>query len=98
MSHAKAIAIDGRHLIVGSSNFDFVSVAAEEEIVAIVSSPPLVAEFLRSLDAMLCDEGGAVPRGAKGAWTSSLMLRIAERFALAARHAPRTAIDWPKGR
>jgi len=95
MSHAKAIAVDGRHLIVGSSNFDFVSVAAEEEIVAVVSSPPLVAEFLRSLDAMLCDEAG-VPRGAKSAWTSSLVLRIAERFALAARHARRTAIDWPR--
>jgi cardiolipin synthase len=93
MSHVKAILVDGEHLIAGSSNFDFVSVAAEEEFVAVISSPALVAEFLAVLEASLLPVTEHRPTG--GAWVASATLRIAERFALGARHARRTAVDWP---
>jgi cardiolipin synthase len=95
MSHAKAIVVDREHLIVGSSNFDFVSVAAEEEIVAVISSRSLAATFLESVDANLADSRAQAPLAAQGGWTSMVLLRIAERFAILGRRAPRTAIDWP---
>ncbi|GAB4256977.1 MAG: hypothetical protein Kow00122_14990 [Thermoleophilia bacterium] len=45
MTHLKAMLIDGRVLVVGSTNFDFVSYRLEQEIVALVTDPDLVAEF-----------------------------------------------------
>lgn len=45
MSHAKALLIDDRILIVGSSNYDFVSYHLEEEIVWCTEEPELVQEF-----------------------------------------------------
>ena len=47
MSHFKGILIDGERLVVGSCNFDFVGLAAEEELVAVIESPALIAEFQR---------------------------------------------------
>ncbi len=45
MGHMKAILIDDAVLILGSSNFDFVSYHAEDEIVALISDPALVQHF-----------------------------------------------------
>lgn len=45
MSHAKAILIDGEKLIIGSSNFDFVSYHLEQEVVWISSDKELIEEF-----------------------------------------------------
>jgi phosphatidylserine/phosphatidylglycerophosphate/cardiolipin synthase-like enzyme len=98
MSHLKGLLIDGAHLVVGSSNFDFVSLAAEEELLAVISRPEVITDFQRLIIAPAV--AGALPAGAwRGArWAgraSELALRLAERVALAARGAPRTAMDWP---
>ena len=45
MIHLKGMMIDGDRLVIGSSNFDFVSVAAEEELVAIIDDPAVAADF-----------------------------------------------------
>lgn len=45
MSHLKAMYIDERELIFGSSNFDFISYLFEEEIVVKTSSKYLVQQF-----------------------------------------------------
>ena len=45
MSHLKAMLIDDRELIVGSSNFDYLSYRIYEEIVAIISDPQVIADF-----------------------------------------------------
>ena len=44
MTHMKAALIDGEALVVGSSNFDFVSHRANAEYVATISDPALIAE------------------------------------------------------
>ena len=49
MSHLKAMLIDDRELIVGSSNFDYLSYRVYEEIVAIISEPQLIANFRRQV-------------------------------------------------
>jgi cardiolipin synthase len=45
MSHLKAILVDDNHLIVGSSNFDKLSVKFMQEIVAVISDPAAIASF-----------------------------------------------------
>jgi len=47
MSHLKALLIDDRYLVAGSSNFDFLSYHAYEEFVAIITDPSLIADFRR---------------------------------------------------
>lgn len=47
MSHLKAMLIDDRHLIAGSSNFDFLSYHVYEEILAIITEPQVIADFRR---------------------------------------------------
>ncbi len=49
MSHAKAVLIDGATVILGSSNFDFVSYEAEAEIIAVFEDAELAAELHRRL-------------------------------------------------
>ena len=49
MTHAKAALIDGRTLLAGSSNFDFVSYRRNSEYVAVLRDPALIAEFERRL-------------------------------------------------
>ncbi len=45
MSHLKAMLIDEKFLILGSSNFDFLSYRVYEELLAIVTEPELIASF-----------------------------------------------------
>lgn len=46
MSHLKAILIDGKKLICGSSNFDFISYYFEEEVVMITENKEIVQDFI----------------------------------------------------
>jgi len=97
MSHLKAMLIDDKHLIVGSSNFDFVSVAAQEELMAVITTPGLIEDFRRRIVGPALE--GALPAGAHrvlplAGWASSLALEVAVKVARGARLAPRTAIDW----
>jgi len=45
MSHLKAMLIDDKFLIAGSSNFDYLSYRLYQEIVAIITAPTAIAEF-----------------------------------------------------
>ena len=49
MTHLKAILIDGKTLIMGSTNFDFLSYTLQQEIAAIITSPTIVADFKRRI-------------------------------------------------
>ncbi len=98
MIHLKALLIDGTSLVVGSSNFDFVSLAAEEELMAVVTQPALIEDFQRRVTAPALAR--ALPPGTHRvspliAKASRWALKLAEQAALAARQAPRTARGWP---
>ena len=45
MSHLKAMLIDDKYLVAGSSNFDYFSYRIYQEIVAVFSSAELIADF-----------------------------------------------------
>lgn len=46
MTHLKAMLIDGQYLIAGSSNFDYFSYRFEQETMAIITDPDLIAVFV----------------------------------------------------
>jgi len=46
MTHLKAMLIDQDYLILGSSNYDYLSYQFHEEIVAIITAPDLIAEYI----------------------------------------------------
>lgn len=45
MTHLKGMLIDGSTVVIGSSNFDYLSLHTHQEVVAIVTDSDLVAEF-----------------------------------------------------
>ena len=45
MSHLKAMLVDDQFLVVGSSNFDFLSYRIYEEIVGVITDPDVIANF-----------------------------------------------------
>ena len=47
MTHMKALLVDRRTLVVGSANFDVWSYRSQQEYVAVIREPGLVAEFQR---------------------------------------------------
>ncbi len=49
MSHLKAILIDGKKLICGSSNFDFISYYFEEEVVMVTENKEIVQDFINKI-------------------------------------------------
>ena len=97
MTHEKGILIDGRCLVVGSSNFDFVSLAAEEELLAVTTERTLIEDFTGRILAPALAE--ALPPGARRASKvaglgSHLALRLAQGAVQIARRSRRTAKDW----
>ena len=97
MIHLKGLLIDGARLVIGSSNFDFVSLAAEEELMAVISDPATIADFEARIVRPALE--GALPDGAHRvglmAGSAALVaLKIAQGVAMAARGAKRSAVDW----
>lgn len=79
MSHLKAMLIDDQALVLGSSNFDFVSYHAQAELVAIVTDAPLLTAFRREIVAR--DTEAAQTSDAAGEMRGRLafmMLKVAE--------------------
>jgi cardiolipin synthase len=97
MSHLKGMLIDDETLVLGSSNFDFASLAGEEEFLAILEDKAIIADFkTRVVEPALVaaiDPATAKKIGGRGA---DLALRAAAVVASAARVFPRRAIDWPR--
>lgn len=99
MTHAKAALIDGEALVVGSSNFDFVSHRANAEYVATIRDPGLIAAFEAELLTPL--RAGAEPPGpgdhsAWRSWKARASLRVADVLVSVLDHGPRVA-EWRQG-
>jgi phosphatidylserine/phosphatidylglycerophosphate/cardiolipin synthase-like enzyme len=97
MSHLKGLLVDGERLVVGSCNFDFVGLAAEEEFVAVIESPRLIEDFRRRvIDPALTETltSGAVRPFPLAGRLAHGLLKLAQIGARAARGARRTSIDW----
>lgn len=96
MTHVKAALIDGEALVVGSSNFDFVSHRANAEYVATIRDAALIAEFEAHLLAP-ARAGSNVPgAGDFSAWRAlraRIALRLADAVVSRLSHGPRIA-DW----
>ncbi|MCC7535293.1 MAG: phosphatidylserine/phosphatidylglycerophosphate/cardiolipin synthase family protein, partial [Deltaproteobacteria bacterium] len=72
MSHMKAMLLDERRLVLGSSNFDFLSYRTEDEILVVIEDEDLVADFrARVLDHDLAASRAFVgtPSPARGWWS-----------------------------
>ena len=94
MIHLKALIIDGERLIVGSSNFDFVSLTAEEELVAIIDDPILLEACQRRVVAPAqATARPSTEAAASSAWGSRAGLRLAAAYSALSRFAPRRAVD-----
>jgi cardiolipin synthase len=97
MIHLKGLLLDGEWLVIGSSNFDFVSMAAEEELMAVVGDAATIADFEARIVQPALDGAlpGAAPRISPiRGWIATGALKMAQGVALTARHARRTAVDW----
>jgi cardiolipin synthase A/B len=71
MTHVKAMLIDGRKLVLGSSNFDYLSYRLLHEILAIVDEPRIVADFVERV-AVVDLARSRVSRPARHRWTGYL--------------------------
>ncbi|HEY2481758.1 MAG TPA: phosphatidylserine/phosphatidylglycerophosphate/cardiolipin synthase family protein [Caulobacteraceae bacterium] len=97
MSHLKGLLVDGERLIVGSCNFDFVGLAAEEELVAVIEQPALIEDFRRRVIDPALGQTPAPGRRNASLLTGHLahgVLRLGQLGAKLARGARRTAVDW----
>ena len=97
MIHLKGMLIDGRRLVLGSSNFDFVSWLGEEELVAVIDDERLAESFRREVvapalhGAVRAADLPATPiRGAR----SEALLKTAAWLIGLGRGAKRTATVW----
>jgi len=96
MTHAKAALIDGEALVLGSSNFDFVSHRANAEYVATVRDAALIAEFEAQMLAPIRDGSGPPEPGDFSAWRSwkaRAALRLADALIARLSHGPRVS-EW----
>lgn len=97
MTHAKAALIDGEALVVGSSNFDFVSYRANAEYVSVLRDAALIEEFREHVLFPL-QAGSTAPlatdRSAFRSWRARLGLGIADWAIARLSHGPRIG-QWP---
>lgn len=97
MIHMKGMLIDGRALVLGSSNFDFVSFHVEEELAAVISDADLIAEFeARVLGPLLAEALPADPfRPSESAGRRCrAVLKTAEAILSRDTIAQRRSVDW----
>ncbi len=96
MTHMKAALIDGEALVVGSSNFDFVSHRANAEYVATISDPALIAEAEARLFAparALSSEPDAADHSLWRGLSASMGLRLADML-IAGLGEPHRIAEW----
>jgi cardiolipin synthase len=68
MTHVKAMLVDGSRLLLGSSNFDYLSYRLLRELIAIVEDADVIADFIARVDAV--DSARAhIPRLSRSTWT-----------------------------
>ena len=97
MIHLKGMLLDETTLILGSSNFDFVSYHAEEEFVAVVTDAALAEDFRRRVVGPALE--GALPAGSwrPSAWAglrSHTTLKTVEWLIGLQGKGRRISADW----
>ncbi|MGB9597320.1 MAG: phospholipase D-like domain-containing protein [Candidatus Poribacteria bacterium] len=45
MTHVKAMLIDDETLVIGSTNFDYISYRVEQELFTLIKDPKIISEF-----------------------------------------------------
>jgi cardiolipin synthase len=97
MIHMKGLLIDDARLVLGSSNFDFVSYLAEAEFVAVIDDERLAREFRRRvLEPALAAALPATDHQPR-AWTglrSHLVLKAAARLIPLTGRGGRRSVGW----
>ncbi len=97
MIHLKGLLIDGRSLVLGSSNFDFVSYWTQEELVALVHDAGVISDFrARVLEPMLADSlpaEAALTAASRGRRAGAL-LAVAGAILGAGLPIRRTSVAW----
>jgi len=100
MTHAKAALIDGTTLLVGSSNFDFVSYKINGEYIAVVRDPVLVAEAEARMFSLARERGTPPTADERRGWPR-LKARIvlnAANTALMLGWVGRRVMEWKRPR
>ncbi len=100
MSHLKGLLIDDEALVIGSSNFDFVSLGAEEELVAVIRDAGVIAGFkVAIIEPALAEAlpADAHRPSAVAGVLSLIQLKFAQAVVSAVRGVPRGAYDYPAG-
>ena len=98
MTHAKAMLVDGAALVLGSSNFDFVSHRSNAEYVATVRDAGLISDFTARVLVPLREGASAPQPGDLSAWRSrkaEICLRVADVLVSFLDHGPRVA-EWQR--
>lgn len=54
MTHLKAILIDNEQLVLGSTNFDFLSYTMQQEIAALIDNPEIISDFIERVVKVDC--------------------------------------------
>ncbi|HVQ24265.1 MAG TPA: phospholipase D-like domain-containing protein, partial [Planctomycetota bacterium] len=85
MTHMKALLVDRRALVVGSANFDVWSYRSQQEYLAIVREPGLVAEFERRVVELDLACSKPRPRAPHARDARGLVARLAERLVASGR-------------
>jgi cardiolipin synthase len=82
MSHVKAVVVDGAAVILGSSNFDFVSHEAEAEIIALFENRDMAAELHSRLiaPALASDTGQTGEVSFVSGAIATAALRLAQQY------------------
>jgi cardiolipin synthase len=97
MFHLKAMLIDDRLLVLGSSNFDFPSYYSMEEYLAFLTDPALIAAFRAEVLEPLA-AGGVTGDPPRSPWwhraRSSLVLQMGRGVVSVMGRMPRSAVDW----
>lgn len=95
MSHLKALLLDDETLVIGSANFDCVSLAAEEELLAVCRDGALIADFRDQVLAPTLERASAAHLVAeRSGLASQMLLYAAESAARVAGLGRRRTVDW----
>ncbi len=98
MTHVKAALIDDEVLVLGSSNFDFVSLRANAEYVCIIRDKSLIADFTQRLLHPAQAMAEAANPGEYSDWrcrSAGLVLRAADKALSRLSHGKRIA-EWKR--
>lgn len=96
MTHVKAALVDDTALVLGSSNFDFVSYRLSSEYVAVLRDESLIEDAKARLFAPAREQGTPMRKGEVGEFTTSkarLVLGVADKALRLLRQGPRIA-EW----